>query len=77
VPRLRRSDWREPGIVRYRRGSGFAYRDAKGRNVDPEARARINALAIPPAWTEVWVCIDPRGHLQAVGVDDAGRRQNL
>jgi DNA topoisomerase IB len=77
MARLRRSDWREPGITRRRRGSGFTYQDAKGAGVEPEARERINALAIPPAWTDVWVCADAHGHLQAVGVDDAGRRQYL
>ncbi|HTW13231.1 MAG TPA: DNA topoisomerase IB [Solirubrobacteraceae bacterium] len=61
-----------------RRGRGFAYRDARGRPVtDPEVLARIHELAIPPAWQDVWICSDARGHLQAVGTDAAGRRQYL
>jgi DNA topoisomerase I len=44
---------------------------------DEATLARIRSLAIPPAWKDVWICRDPRGHLQAVGVDDAGRRQYL
>ncbi|WAS90843.1 DNA topoisomerase IB [Nannocystis punicea] len=65
-----------PGIRRRRAGNGFAYRDAKGRPVrDAELLARIRRLAIPPAWTEVWICPDPRGHIQAVGRDARGRKQ--
>ncbi len=76
MARLRRVSSDEPGIVRVRRGRGFAYRDARGRPVrDRETLRRIGALAIPPAWTEVWICPDPWGHLQAVGTDSAGRRQ--
>ena len=44
---------------------------------DPEALRRIGELAIPPAWTEVWICPDPMGHLQATGLDAAGRKQYL
>ncbi len=44
---------------------------------DAEVRARIESLAIPPAWTDVWICPDPHGHLQALGTDDAGRRQYI
>jgi DNA topoisomerase IB len=52
--------------------------DARGRRVDdPDELARIRELAIPPAWEDVWVCPDPLGHLQATGVDAAGRRQYL
>jgi DNA topoisomerase-1 len=76
MPRLRRSDCSTPGLRRRRRGRGFEYLDADGARVDdPETLARINALAIPPAWTDVWICPDPRGHLQATGVDAAGRKQ--
>ena len=76
--RLRRSDWREPGITRRRRGSGFEYVDRRGQRVtDPDTLSRVKSLAIPPAWTEVWVCKHPFGHLQAVGIDDAGRRQYI
>ncbi|MER7364875.1 DNA topoisomerase IB [Nonomuraea wenchangensis] len=76
MPELRPSDHSEPGIVRRRRGRGFSYADPDGGPVrDPETLARIKALAIPPAWTDVWICTDPRGHLQAVGTDAAGRLQ--
>jgi DNA topoisomerase IB len=78
VPRLRRSDCAAPGIARRRRGRGFEYRDPAGERVeDPELLARIAELAIPPAWTEVWICLDPLGHLQATGLDAAGRKQYL
>jgi DNA topoisomerase I len=78
MPRLRRSDCATPGITRRRRGRGFEYRDAAGEHVeDPEVLERIRELAIPPAWREVWVCLDPLGHLQATGVDAAGRKQYL
>lgn len=75
--RLRRSDCSAPGIVRVRRGRGFRYVDSvSGEAVtDGETLARIEALAVPPAWRNVWICPDPNGHLQAVGEDDAGRRQ--
>lgn len=76
MPRLRRSDCSTPGIRRVRRGRGFSYHDADGAPVrDPEVLARIAALAIPPAWKDVWICPDANGHLQAVGTDAAGRRQ--
>jgi len=65
-----------PGISRLRRGRGFEYRDARGQPLeDADTRARIRALAIPPAWTDVWICPDPRGHLQATGRDARGRKQ--
>lgn len=73
---LRPSNPAEPGIVRRRRGRGFSYQDARGRPVrDPATIRRVKALAIPPAWTDVWICADPLGHVQAVGTDAAGRRQ--
>ena len=76
VPRLRRSDCASPGITRVRRGRGFEYRDPGGRRVtDPQTLQRIHALAIPPAWREVWICADSLGHLQATGIDAAGRKQ--
>ena len=78
MPRLRRVDCSAPGIRRIRRGRGFSYEDSDGDKVtDPDAIERIAGLAIPPAWTEVWICPDPRGHLQATGFDDAGRKQYL
>src|SRR4051794_32557793 len=72
--RLRRSDPSQPGIQRRRRGRGFSYEFA-GKPVSRADRERIEALVIPPAWTRVWICPDERGHIQAVGVDAAGRRQ--
>jgi len=61
-----------------RRGRGFGYLDAAGERVsDKHALERIRALAIPPAWQDVWICSDPLGHLQATGVDAAGRKQYL
>ncbi len=77
MPRLRRSDPSVPGIVRRRRGRGFEYLDAtsRARISDPETLQRIKDLVIPPAWSNVWICPDPLGHLQAVGTDAAGRRQ--
>jgi DNA topoisomerase-1 len=65
-----------PGIVRRRAGRGFSYAHPSGRPVrDATTLDRIKALAIPPAWTEVWICTDPDGHLQATGRDARGRRQ--
>jgi DNA topoisomerase IB len=76
--RLRRSDCSVKGITRTRRGRGFTYDAADGKRVrDPEALLRIKELAIPPAWEDVWICRDPLGHLQATGVDAAGRKQYL
>ncbi|MEW6154938.1 MAG: DNA topoisomerase IB [Actinomycetota bacterium] len=74
--RLRRSDCNSPGIRRRRAGRGFTYVRPDGQRVtDPDQLDRIRALVIPPAWTDVWVCLDPRGHIQATGVDARGRRQ--
>src|ERR671927_1378637 len=76
MPRLRRSNPSAPGIVRRRAGRGFTYRDHLGETVtDPETLGRIRDLVIPPAWTDVWICPWPNGHIQAVGTDAAGRRQ--
>jgi len=65
-----------PGITRVRAGKGFVYRDPRGR-VIREARtlARIRSLVIPPAWTGVWICPSPHGHIQATGRDARGRKQ--
>jgi DNA topoisomerase-1 len=66
----------EPGIIRRRAGKGFSYRGPDGKVInDKAALARIRALAIPPAWENVWVCADPNGHIQAVGYDARGRKQ--
>ncbi|HEX8003617.1 MAG TPA: DNA topoisomerase IB [Mycobacteriales bacterium] len=74
--RLRRVDPASPGIRRRRVGRGFSYVDQNGARVtDPDVLARIDALVIPPAWTDVWICAHPRGHIQATGLDAAGRRQ--
>ncbi|BCJ49484.1 DNA topoisomerase [Actinoplanes sp. NBRC 14428] len=74
--RLRRSDLTRPGYGRRRSGKGFSYRDTGGGPLkDAAAVARIRELVIPPAWTDVWISTDPRGHIQATGVDAAGRKQ--
>jgi DNA topoisomerase IB len=76
--RIRRVATDGPGLTRVRAGRGFSYREPGGETVrDDEVLARIRALAIPPAWTDVWICPDPLGHLQATGLDAAGRRQYL
>src|SRR5207302_10258997 len=60
----------EPGIRRVRRGRGFEYRDPAGETItDEQTLARIASLAIPPAWTDVWISARPRGHVQATGRD--------
>lgn len=64
------------GITRHRNGAGFSYRDPKGVALSDRAtRDRIAALAIPPAWTRVWIATDPAGHIQATGRDARGRKQ--
>ncbi len=76
MARLRRADCSGPGITRRRVGRGFAYYDDDGERVDErEVLERIRELGIPPAWQEVWICPYPNGHLQATGVDAAGRKQ--
>ena len=66
----------EPGIRRRRAGRGFAYVGPRGRPVrDPATLERIRRLAIPPAYTDVWICADARGHVQATGRDARGRKQ--
>lgn len=66
----------EGGIERVRHGRGFRYVRADGRGVrDAATLARIRTLAIPPAWTDVWICPDPAGHVQATGRDARGRKQ--
>lgn len=64
------------GIARVRRGTSFVYRRADGKPLrDPATLQRIRKLAIPPAWTGVWICPSPHGHLQATGRDARGRKQ--
>lgn len=65
-----------PGLSRRRAGKGWSYRDAQGRTVsDRKVLDRIRALAIPPAWTDVWICPKANGHIQATGRDIKGRKQ--
>ena len=74
--RLRRADLSKPGYGRRRAGKGFTYSDADGSKLtDEQALERIRKLVIPPAWTDVWIAPDPRSHIQATGVDVAGRKQ--
>ena len=76
MPRLRMVSSDSPGVARVRAGGSFAYTRPNGSSVeDEETLRRIRDLAIPPAWTDVWICRDPLGHLQAAGTDAAGRRQ--
>jgi DNA topoisomerase-1 len=65
-----------PGCTRRKNGKGFVYLDSDGRPLrDKTVTARIEALVIPPAWTDVWICPHPRGHIQATGRDEKGRKQ--
>src|SRR4051794_493987 len=76
MTRLRRADCSGPGITRKRAGRGFVYHDEEGRRVEEaEVLRRISELGIPPAWQQVWICPFPNGHLQATGIDAAGRKQ--
>jgi DNA topoisomerase-1 len=77
MPRLRRTFPDQPGWSRRRAGKGFAYLDEHGNRLDDEQVQRCKALVIPPAWTDVWITPYSNGHLQAVGTDDAGRKQYL
>ncbi|TQK17878.1 DNA topoisomerase IB [Microbacterium sp. SLBN-154] len=67
----------DPGYRRVRSGSSFRYVDVHGSSAPEEDRERIHQLVIPPAWQDVWISSEPMGHIQAVGVDEAGRRQYL
>lgn len=68
----------EPGFSRRRCGRGFTYFDVDGTTIpEGDTRRRLVALVIPPAWTDVWICPDPLGHLQVTGRDDRGRKQYL
>ena len=74
--RLRRSDLSKPGYSRRRAGKGFTYRDTDGSPLTDAAEVeRVKKLVIPPAWQDVWISPDPRGHIQATGIDAAGRKQ--
>jgi DNA topoisomerase I len=77
MPRLRRTFPDQPGWTRRRSGKGFVYLDEHGDRLDAEQVQRCKDLVIPPAWKDVWITPYPNGHLQAVGTDDAGRRQYL
>jgi DNA topoisomerase IB len=77
MPRLRRVHPDSPGWTRRRQGKGFVYLDEDLGPLGADDVARCKALVIPPAWTQVWICPAPSGHIQAIGTDDAGRRQYL
>jgi DNA topoisomerase IB len=78
MPRLRTVSPSIKGLTRRRAGSGFVYLDKEGKRItDADEIERIRSLAIPPAWRDVWISPYPNGHIQAVGTDDAGRRQYL
>jgi DNA topoisomerase IB len=77
MARLRTVSPNSRGWTRRRSGKGFVYLDDNGVRLTAEHVARIKDLVIPPAWQDVWICPLPNGHIQAVGVDDAGRRQYL
>ncbi len=65
----------DPGYRRVRSGSSFRYVDVRGSSAPEEDRERIHQLVIPTAWQDVWISSEPMGHIQAVGVDEAGSRQ--
>lgn len=67
----------DPGYRRMKAGEGFRFVDASAKAVPERDRARLQTLVIPPAWQEVWICCEARGHIQVVGTDDAGRRQYI
>ena len=77
MPRLRTVSPRSRGWTRRRDGDDVVYLDAEGAPLRREDAERVRALVIPPAWQEVWICPHPNGHIQAVGTDEAGRRQYL
>ena len=77
MPRLRRTSPDDPGWTRRRAGQGFVYLDEKGNRLSARRAQRVKDLVIPPAWEDVWITPHENGHLQAVGTDEAGRRQYL
>src|SRR5947209_1496351 len=73
---LRHSSDAEPGITRKRMGRYWAYFDADGARItNRDEIDRLNAVGLPPAYTDAWFCADPDGHLQATGLDARGRKQ--
>lgn len=77
MPRLRTVSPNSPGWTRRRSGKGFVFLDEDGQRLVTDAALRCRQLVIPPAWNEVWICPVDNGHIQAVGTDDAGRRQYI
>ena len=77
MARLRTVSPNDRGWTRRRAGRGFVYLDHTGARLSAEDAERCRSLVIPPAWEELWICPSPNGHIQAVGVDAAGRRQYL
>jgi DNA topoisomerase IB len=77
VPRLRTVSTRDPGWRRIHHGRGYRYLDVDGSPLGKAEVERVKALVIPPAWRDVWISPYPNAHLQAVGTDEAGRRQYL
>lgn len=75
--RLRRVTTRTRGWTRRRAGRGWTYLDEDGTTITGEDRERLSSLAIPPAWQDVWICPWANGHLQATGIDEAGRTQYI
>jgi DNA topoisomerase I len=77
MPRLRKTSPEDPGWTRRRAGKGFVYLDEHGKRLSARRTQRVKDLVIPPAWEDVWITPHENGHLQAVGTDEAGRRQYL
>ena len=77
MPRLRKTSPEDPGWTRRRAGKGFVYLDESGKRLSANRAQRVKDLVIPPAWENVWITPHENGHLQAVGTDEAGRRQYL
>jgi len=77
MPRLRRTSPDDPGWTRRRAGKGFVYLDESGKRLSARRAQRVKDLVIPPAWEDVWITPYENGHLQAVGTDEAGRRQYI
>ena len=77
MPRLRKTSPEDPGWTRRRAGKGFVYLDESGKRLTARRAQRVKDLVIPPAWEDVWITPHENGHLQAVGTDEAGRRQYL